>query len=240
MLSAIRLQCSQITANYRKPTAIDIQESYKLPPYSTVIGLIHNMCGFDKYHPMKISIQGNYNGSFTDMYTRYFFGIAYDETRHQAFTTREDGGKDGITRGLGYTEVVSDINLIIHIVCENSEDQELVLNGLKAPLIYPSLGRFEDLLRIDSISQVELVATNKVDIINDTYVPLETYNRTIQGEDHSYLGTILNLNKNYELKSNFRYFTKVKVKQLKSGIYLSSNQEILMKEKDDNIGVFLA
>ena len=73
---AIKLECYQNMPNYKRPSSIQFQESFKLPPYSTVIGMIHKVCNFlDGYREMKISIQGETKSSLTDLYTRYFFGI---------------------------------------------------------------------------------------------------------------------------------------------------------------------
>ena len=54
MERAIRIDCFQNLANYRKPSSFIIKESYPLPPYSTVIGMIHAISGFDSYHKMQI------------------------------------------------------------------------------------------------------------------------------------------------------------------------------------------
>ena len=56
-MRAIRIQCFQNLVNYRKPTSFLIKETYPLPPYSTVIGMVHAACGFEQYHPMQVSIQ---------------------------------------------------------------------------------------------------------------------------------------------------------------------------------------
>ena len=81
---AIKLECYQNMPNYKRPSSIQFQESFKLPPYSTVIGMIHKVCNFlDGYREMKISIQGETKSSLTDLYTRYFFGIKYEPSRHQ-------------------------------------------------------------------------------------------------------------------------------------------------------------
>ena len=58
----------------------------------------------------------------------------------------DDGGFDGITKGLGYAEVIVDVNLIIHIVPEDESLFEVIENGLKRPSVYPALGRHEDIL----------------------------------------------------------------------------------------------
>ena len=62
MMKAIRLHCFQNLANYKKPSSFIIKETYPLPPYSTVIGMIHAACGFKRYHRMKLSIQGTNQG----------------------------------------------------------------------------------------------------------------------------------------------------------------------------------
>ncbi len=56
-MRAIRIQCFQNLVNYREPTSFLIKETYPLPPYSTVIGMVHAACGFEQYHPMQVSIR---------------------------------------------------------------------------------------------------------------------------------------------------------------------------------------
>ena len=66
-MRAIRIQCFQNLVNYRKPTSFLIKETYPLPPYSTVIGMVHAACGFEQYHPMQVSIQGTNRGTISDL-----------------------------------------------------------------------------------------------------------------------------------------------------------------------------
>ncbi len=42
--------------------------TYPLPPYSTVIGAIHNACNYTEYHAMDISIQGSYGSIGKEVY----------------------------------------------------------------------------------------------------------------------------------------------------------------------------
>ena len=58
MEKAIRVQCFQNLVNYRKPSSFIIKETFPLPPYSTVLGMIHAACGYQEFHPMKLCIQG--------------------------------------------------------------------------------------------------------------------------------------------------------------------------------------
>lgn len=73
MMKAIKLHCFQNLVNYKKPSSFIIKETYPLPPYSTVIGMIHAACGFKRYHRMKLSIQGNNQGMVSELYARYSF-----------------------------------------------------------------------------------------------------------------------------------------------------------------------
>ena len=59
-MKAIKLKLYQNLVNYKKPTSFQLKETYPLPPYSTVIGMIHYACDFDEYKDMNVSIQGSY------------------------------------------------------------------------------------------------------------------------------------------------------------------------------------
>ena len=45
-MKAFRLIIKQTSANYRKPETIKNKMTYPLPPFSTVIGALHNACGY--------------------------------------------------------------------------------------------------------------------------------------------------------------------------------------------------
>lgn len=201
-IKVIRLEISQTTANYRKPLNYQIKESYPLPPFSTVIGMVHKACGFNEYHPMDISIQGTTNNSISDIYTKYTFkkGVGFEERRHNIKVV-SDGKEYGIIKGLGNVELLQDINLIIHIKLKNEDELEYIYNKLKSPDVYLSLGRYEDLVDIKkvSIEECKLVkeTTTKVPI----YIPLDI--------EESY-GTIYNLPKKFIInkKTGLRQFEK--------------------------------
>ncbi|MGJ0463700.1 CRISPR-associated protein Cas5, partial [Listeria monocytogenes] len=73
IMKAIRVRLWQDLVNFKKPTSFQLKETYPLPPYSTVIGMVHTLCGFTSYHEMKISIQGKYFSKVNDLATRYEF-----------------------------------------------------------------------------------------------------------------------------------------------------------------------
>ncbi len=67
-MRALRIHLKQSSANYRREEIIDNKMTYPLPPYSTVIGAIHNACNYTEYHAMDISIQGSYGSIGKEVY----------------------------------------------------------------------------------------------------------------------------------------------------------------------------
>lgn len=185
--------------NYRKPSSFIIKETYPLPPYSTVIGMIHNICEFDSYHDMKVSIQGTGKGRTSDLYTRYSFknGAKFESGRHNVKVPDSKDGYYGVFRGIAYTELICEIELVIHIV-PSEEDFDTILAALKNPPKYPSLGRYEDLLDIYAIDAVEIQETNKINTPHEIYIPL---NGEDIEEDEEY-STIYMLGKEYTIEKN--------------------------------------
>ena len=68
-MKAFRLIIKQTSANYRKPETIKNKMTYPLPPFSTVIGALHNACGYTEYKEMNLSIQGKYESMHREPYT---------------------------------------------------------------------------------------------------------------------------------------------------------------------------
>lgn len=72
-MKALRIVLTQNTANYRREETTINKMTYPLPPFSTVIGAIHNACGYREYKAMDISIQGRYEALTLEPYTDYCF-----------------------------------------------------------------------------------------------------------------------------------------------------------------------
>ncbi len=72
-MKALRLLIHQTSANYKKEETVDNKMTYPLPPVSTVIGALHNACGYREYKEMDISIQGKYSSMHREPYTDYCF-----------------------------------------------------------------------------------------------------------------------------------------------------------------------
>ena len=158
-MKAIRVIARQTLASYRKPSSMQIKETYPLPPYSTVIGMVHAACGFEEYVDMDVSIQGTYCSKVNELYTRYEFKPGFYETgRHSMKVTSSETGKStGLTQGPANIELLFNVELVIHILPKDEEFIKIIENGLKNPKEYLSLGRREDLLTIDKILPIKSI-----------------------------------------------------------------------------------
>ena len=72
-MKALRLILTQSSANYKKEEVVDNKMTYPLPPISTIIGALHNICNYHEYKEMDISIQGKYESMHREPYTDYCF-----------------------------------------------------------------------------------------------------------------------------------------------------------------------
>lgn len=252
-MKSIRLKLKQNLVNYKLPTSFQLKETYPLPPYSTVIGMVHNTCNYIEYKPMKISVQGKYHSKVNDLATRYEFknGMTFDATRHQIKV-----GEYGISRGVSNVELLSDVELVIHIVPEDENLVEEIFNAFKTPYEYISLGRREDLVVVDEVKIVEISEERikdenlRIDRDYRVYVPVEIIDKKkvfVEGsvDTIQYKGTMYNLTKDYvsvnygSAKSPkfFRKWNKIKVHYV-SNIVASRRRAITIDE--DRYMVFLA
>ncbi|MFC0232524.1 CRISPR-associated protein Cas5 [Vagococcus entomophilus] len=205
-MKGIKLELSQNMVNYKKATSYQLKESYPLPPYSTVIGMVHALCGYTEYEPMTVSVQGSYFSKVNDLYTRYEFnnGMKYDKGRHQLQV-----GEFGIGRGVKTAELLVDVDLMLHIVPENQTKIDEIYYALENPKEYPTLGRREDLAIFNSVKVVEIAQTvlkEDYELPNDrsAYIPAKWFNEeklTTESEVASQSGTRFLLTKNYTLKN---------------------------------------
>lgn len=152
-MKAIRVRLRQDLVNYKKPTSFQLKESYPLPPYSTVIGMVHNLCSYTEYQPMQVSVQGKYFSKVNDLYTRYEFknAMKYEEARHQLRV-----GEYGVSQGVATAELLVDVELLLHIAPEDQSKIDEIYDAFIRPREYPSLGRREDLAVIEEVKIVNL------------------------------------------------------------------------------------
>lgn len=231
-MQVIKLVCKQTLVNYRKPTSFKIKETYPLPPYSTVIGMVHKACSFKEYHPMQVSIQGTRKGQVSDLYTKYTFSVGkkYEPKRHNLWVTDQNQKQYGITRGIGYTELITELDLIIHIKPENEEELTYIYECLQKPSVYLSLGRHEDLLDIVKVEIQNYEEAKNINIKHDIYVPVE--------QAKKYHGTIYPLTKEFYIDqaTGLRRFQKPILSKL---VPITEKLEIANIDEDQDLVVLV-
>lgn len=215
-MRAVRIEAYQNMPCYRKASSFRLRETYPLPPYSTVIGMIHKVCGFKEYHDMRVSVQGEYCSVVNDTYSHYEFNpVPEGKEATKDYVERYNIGyysKDNthhrINRGVGNHELLTDVRLLIHVCPKDESLVDVIYNGLLNPDYYPSLGRWEDLLRIDAVEVCDILEniTNDATFTLDrnAYVPVEFYER--DNFNYKITGTRYRINKSYTInpKTKFR------------------------------------
>ncbi|HHX69176.1 MAG: type I-B CRISPR-associated protein Cas5b [Miniphocaeibacter sp.] len=246
-MKAIRFKVYQNMSNYRKPNSFQLKETYPLPPPSTIIGMVHNLCGYKEYEPMDVSIQGEYYSKINDLYTMYEFGNQrFEKGRHQ-LSIKDEDRKIGVIRGVSTIELLVDVELLIHIRPDDDNKIDEIYNAIKYPREYPSIGRRED---IALITDVEIVKLKEIkgkeiqDVIDNyyKYISIDKFEdlktKSIDGYE---LGSKYTLNKDYELinfgrkktPKYFRRWNKVDVVYIRE--FKKFNIELVVDEKNNPV-----
>ncbi len=212
-LKILKLKLFQETACYKKPFAFKVAETYPLPPYSTIIGMFHKILGAgpNEYHPMDISVQGEYESIFSN----------YQNLR----TFKE---KDVVTAMPRNVHQLLNVNLVIHMQSDDETVDKIYQNIVHGKETF-TLGRNEDLVRVDEVKMI--TETKKVydKFINhyDAYIPLELTDEEVYGINYR-------LNTVYTIKNELRQWHKVDVKYIEKHTN-ESLLEVLQDEEGDFI-----
>lgn len=275
-MRAIRVKIEQELVNYKVPTSFQLKETYPLPPYSTVIGMIHNLCGYNKYKDMDISIQGYSHSRTNDLSTRYEFSNKSPTVDKKYYCKKCDkekkgkekelkcvcgesnfytiekvrGGEGGIIRGCSTAELLTEVELIIHIVPKDESLIDEIAEKLMFPREYPSLGRREDLAIIKEVKVVEVRGEETEKIIPmknnySAYIPLKYMKNgdilTLKEKNVKNKGTRYKLNKDYKLeefgkgnsKKIFRKWSKIDV--LYTSSIFADDEGLINIDEDNNL-----
>lgn len=258
-MKVLRMKLYQNLVNYKRPTSFQLKESFPLPPYSTIIGMIHKACNFESYQPMQVSVQGRYVSKVNDLWTRYEGYTKYDggessgRPRHQLAVpvpvVNQQGEQEvilqGMSRGVSTAELLVDVELIIHICPEEDALLEQIYNAIKFPEEYLSLGRREDIVRVDEVvivDAVEIELEEDIALQYDAFIPSDMFKH---GEEAvNLVGTLYKVNKNYVLQelgrgNIVRNWNKVEV------VHATAGRSILVEETNllidqDNVPIFFA
>lgn len=235
-MKVIKIKARQTTANYKIPEFMKVHYSYDLPSYSTVIGMIHMACGFDRYVDMDISIQTKYcSKQFTQVYFYEFApGITRKDYLEKYNLIVENGNnRTGVNRTFRKVELLYDVEHIFHVKVEESMIEK-IRDGILKPKVFLSLGRSEDLLVIEDVKIVDVQekSLSSYNLKYNAYVPYEFL------KDNEDVGTVYNINKKYHIDEK----TKLRIWDDVAKVVIFNKNDVLNGkfyiDNDDDI-VFL-
>ena len=211
-MKILKLKLFQESVCYKKPFAFKIAETYPLPPYSTVIGMFHKILGAKpgEYFPMNISIQWEYESIFTNYQNLRMFK-----------------GKDQVTAMPRNVHQLLNVELVIHVKAEDEIINKIYQNILQGKETF-TLGRNEDLVRVDRLKMIEEPKLVEGDLINkyNAYIP--------NWMDEDLSGINYRLNTTYTIENDLRKWNKIDVKYIEKH---TNNflEEVLQDEEGDYI-----
>lgn len=212
-MKILKLNLFQETACYKKPFAYKVAETYPLPPYSTVIGMLHKIlqAKAGEYFPMNISIQGEFESIFSNYQTLRMFK-----------------GKDVVTAMPRNVHQLLNINLVIHIEAADDVIDKIYNNILMGKETF-TLGRNEDLVRVDGIKILkEVKPVTETNLENhNAYVPKDKTNNGINYR----LNTVYKIDEN-----DLRRWEKTDVKYIEK----DSNETVqdVLEDEDGDLVIF--
>lgn len=225
-MELLRVKAFQPFACYRKPFSYGFWDTYPLPPFSTTLGWVHWILGAKELLPMNIGVAGQINTVTYDLQTL----VKFDRVRKEKSQTILNDFNKALSSSPTYVANITNVNLRIYIqmrkeYLETFKDRILRVN-------YPSLGRYEDLVRID---EVVFVTLEKKSIGNfDEPIPIDyaVYLKPETAFVTGNKGSNFQLPFYHQLVNEMRFFEKEKVVFTDSG-HLSSGEFLLDTESDE-------
>jgi len=212
-MKVLRIKAFQPFACYRKPFSYGYWDTYPLPPFSTILGWVHWVLGESERKeklPMNIGIAGQIDTVTHDLQTL----IKFDRKRKNKDQVILDDFKKALSSSPTYVANVTNINLRIYLQMEEGylekfKDQIVQVN-------YPSLGRYEDLMRIDEVDFVE-AKERKLNMLNPFAFNYAIYLKPRTAKLSGQRGSNFQLPFHHDLVNGMRFFEKEKVVFMDSG-----------------------
>ncbi|BAL80397.1 type I-B CRISPR-associated protein Cas5b [Caldisericum exile] len=224
-MKVLKIKAYQPFACYRKPMNYNLWDTYPLPPLSTIKGWFHSVIKAKEYIPLSISIQGTYAAIVYDMQTL----LKFDRIRRDEKQIIMDWIGKALISSPTFIATLLDVDLIIYIYSESKESLDAFRdNILKED--FPSIGRHEDLARIDFVDFVDLEEA-KFDVRNAHDLTYGIYLSKETALKYGLGGINYRMNTKYVIKSNLRYFEKVDVVYVDNGRIDKGN---FLFDKEDN------
>lgn len=232
-MKLLRLKLFQETACFLKPFAFKVGETYPLAPFSTVKGMLHAVLGATEYIPMNLSIQGQSESFMIDYQKKFMYKKAEVP---QLVTT--DGLPEApkpdsklFTTIPMYQHLLYNVEHVIHVEAEETILNELYnrFHQLSTTL---SMGRWEDIVRIDEVCFVEGTENWMEEFVYNQYVPVDLENVMFFDGPKAYY----RLPRKYEIRDGRREWDYVTAAYVQKSTLLDDHLEIMT---DGKYSIFL-
>ncbi|EQB71554.1 MAG: hypothetical protein AMDU1_APLC00023G0001, partial [Thermoplasmatales archaeon A-plasma] len=163
MTFALRIKCYGVTNGFRTPLSHSIHDTLPLPTPTNLIGLIGSAMGIgrkeiqDYYYKFRVAVVGTHAATYQDLTHIIKF---------------KSGGQIKEPLSLLSRENLYDNHYTIWIIPSSEDMFTSVSDAFKNPKFALSLGRDDELLRIDQVSKVSLWTPKDV-VISNTVVPFK-------------------------------------------------------------------
>lgn len=232
-MKLLKIKAYQEFVNYRIPNSYKTFDTYFLPTPSSLRGWFHYVIGAKEYVPMAVSIHGKYESIVHDLQRVIKLKYSKEGANNIIFNDK----RCSLINDIVYVATLYCVNLTLYIKAEEKYLYQFIDNVFN--LEYPTLGRKEDLIRIDYIDVVDFY--EKEFSIFDPYIitgGMYLNKNTIDEYDLNLIGTHYRLDfkyhkKYFKSKIGVRYFEKRDVVYIDSG--LIENGKFLYDETDDKI-----
>lgn len=232
-MKLLRLKLFQETACYLKPFAFKVGETFPLAPFSTVKGMLHAVLDAKEYVPMNLSIQGQSESFIIDYQKKFMYKKA--EVPQLVLT---DGLPEAPEPDINvyttmpmYQHLLYNVKHVIHVEAEETVLQELYekFHQLSTTL---SMGRWEDLVRVDEVCFVDTEYGWQEENIYNQYVPQEIVEDVFFDQPTAYY----RLPRKYAIREGRRCWDYVMAAYIPKSTLYASEAQVLT---DSEFSVFL-
>ncbi|MHB8361111.1 MAG: type I-B CRISPR-associated protein Cas5b [Thermoplasmataceae archaeon] len=175
---AVRLKCYSISSGFRTPLSHSIHDTLPLPPPTTIIGMIGAALGVDRkdmnsyYSSLKVGVIGTHEAIYQDLTHIIKFagsGEIKNKSNPTSLLTREN---------------LFNNNFLIWIMPDKREMVDILIRALQNPKYALSMGRDDEIIRIDEVKKVKL-EYEETPVLENTILPfnLDPKSTEIMGSD---------------------------------------------------------
>ncbi|HMR82180.1 MAG TPA: CRISPR-associated protein Cas5 [Niabella sp.] len=193
----LKIKCQGSFNSYRQPDFHTYHKTLTLPPKTTIAGLMGSALGICPAEVneewllterFKMGIVGAANGQANDLWQIR----KYESKQIKAYQTRKESTP--YKTAVIVRELLYQSKITLYLYFENSDDYDILKQAFQAPKWALSLGREDELIKIITIEDVELIITEEEHRLKETVVAGDLMELNYRPQiDTGITGNILNV-----------------------------------------------